>query len=203
MACLRDTAHGYTCAVSDPESEEDIDATLRSQPERRIFEELVAVCVEQEITVALAESLTAGEVALAIARVPDSGRVLLGGVITYATDSKRRVLGVEHDRVVSAPAARAMAIAARELFDSDIAAATTGVAGPAPQEGHRPGVVFVAVAARDGTTLVEQHVVADADDEPGIVRTRSAATAGELMLRFLSAQRLDATITPRRSPDHR
>jgi nicotinamide-nucleotide amidase len=39
-----------------------------------------------------------------------------------------------------------MAIAANALFGSDWAVATTGVAGPTEQEGHRVGTVFVAVA---------------------------------------------------------
>jgi nicotinamide-nucleotide amidase len=172
--------------VTDESPDEDIDASLRAQPERRIFEQLVAHCVERGVSIALAESLTAGEMALAIACIPDSGKVFLGGVIPYATEAKRRVLGVDENPVVSGAAARAMAVAAREMFDSDLAAATTGVAGPAPQDGQPPGVLFVAVAARNGTTLVERHVVADPDDEPGIIRTRSAATAGDLLLRFLN-----------------
>jgi nicotinamide mononucleotide (NMN) deamidase PncC len=68
-----------------------------------------------------------------------------------------------------------------------VAVATTGVAGPAPQEGNDPGVLFVAATSRDGRAMVEHQVVGVPGDEPGILRTRSAAAAGELLLKLIES----------------
>jgi nicotinamide-nucleotide amidase len=115
-------------------------------------------------TVCTAESLTAGIVCATLATVPGASDCLRGGIAAYATDVKSSVLGVDPgliDRhgVVSAECAEAMAHAARRLFRSDWAIATTGVAGPTEQERKPVGTVFVALAgpadqaAGDGLTL--------------------------------------------------
>jgi nicotinamide-nucleotide amidase len=107
-------------------------------------------------TLATAESLTAGLVCAALATVPGASDSLRGGLAAYATDVKSSVLGVdaaliERHGVVSAECAEAMAWRARDLFAADWAVATTGVAGPAMQDGRPVGTVYVAVAGpRDG-----------------------------------------------------
>jgi len=42
----------------------------------------------------------------------------------------------------------------RRVCGADVGLATTGVAGPDPQDGHAPGEVFVAVATEAGTVVV-------------------------------------------------
>lgn len=106
-------------------------------------------------TVATAESLTGGQVAAAVTAVPGASRAYLGGVVSYATQVKVDVLGVpaavvrDHG-VISAQCAEAMASGVRTLLGADYGLATTGVAGPDNQEGHRVGTVFVAVASPRG-----------------------------------------------------
>ena len=116
--------------------------------------ELAARCLSElagrSQTLATAESLTCGLVAATLAEVPGASQALRGGIAAYATDVKVSVLGISQeliDRagVVSGECAEAMAHGVRVLLASDWALATTGVAGPDRQEGHRVGTVFVAV----------------------------------------------------------
>lgn len=58
--------------------DEDIDAVLEAQPFRGVFEDLVRRCRLLGVTLSIAESMTAGEIALTIASIPDSGPVLDG-----------------------------------------------------------------------------------------------------------------------------
>jgi PncC family amidohydrolase len=67
---------------------------------------------------------------------------MLGGVVSYATETKRRVLGVEGD-VVTPTAALQMARAVCQVVGSDVGLSVTGVAGPERQEDQPVGTVFV------------------------------------------------------------
>jgi nicotinamide-nucleotide amidase len=102
-------------------------------------------------TVATAESLTGGRLAVALTDTPGASETYLGGVVTYATELKASLLHVderiidEHG-VVSAECARAMASGVRALAGATYGLATTGVAGPSEQEGKPPGTVFVGIA---------------------------------------------------------
>jgi nicotinamide-nucleotide amidase len=76
--------------------------------------------------------------------------VLRGGVVAYATELKHRLLGVDHALLVQVGAvdpevALQMAAGVRERLGADYGLATTGVAGPDPQDGHPPGTVHLAV----------------------------------------------------------
>ncbi len=92
---------------------------------------------------AVAESLTGGLMASRVVSVPGASEWFAGAVVAYATSVKESVLGLPAGPVVSSAAAAAMAEGARELLKADVTLATTGVAGPAEQEGHPPGTVFI------------------------------------------------------------
>lgn len=115
---------------------------------------LLTAALRARLTVAVAESLTGGRVAAALTAVPGASNVLRGSVTAYATDLKARVLGVDAnllDRVgaVDGEVARQMALGVRRVCGADIGVATTGVAGPAEQDGKPVGTVFVAVVGPD------------------------------------------------------
>lgn len=102
-------------------------------------------------TVATAESLTGGRLATRLTDVPGASETYLGGAITYATALKVSLLGideaiVDEHGVVSAECARAMASGVRAMTGATYGLATTGVAGPEPQEGKPVGTVYVGVA---------------------------------------------------------
>lgn len=117
-------------------------------------EELIAALVRRGDTVAVAESLTGGLVCAALTAVPGSSAVVRGGVTSYATDVKASVLGVGERLLraggpVQAEVARQMAHGARRLLRATHGLATTGVAGPDPQDDVPVGRVFIAVGWDD------------------------------------------------------
>lgn len=102
-------------------------------------------------TVATAESLTGGRLAVALTETPGASETFLGGVVTYATELKASVLDVdegiiEEHGVVSPECAKAMASGVRALTGATFGVSTTGVAGPTDQEGKPPGTVFVGIS---------------------------------------------------------
>lgn len=102
-------------------------------------------------SVGVAESLTGGLVTASLVSVPGASSVLRGGVVAYATDLKTELLGVDADLLaergaVDEAVAAQMAAGVRRVTGADVGLATTGVAGPDPQDGQGPGVVFVAVS---------------------------------------------------------
>lgn len=114
-------------------------------------ERVVSALRSRGATAAVAESLTGGLVCAAITDVPGASTVLSGGVVAYTPEAKVEVVGVPAEvvarhGVVSRECALAMAEGVRRLLGADWGAATTGVAGPGPSDGHEAGTVHVAVA---------------------------------------------------------
>ncbi|AMA75044.1 damage-inducible protein CinA [Thermus parvatiensis] len=131
-------------------------------------------------TLSTMESLTGGLLGAEITRVPGASRFYLGGVVSYSVGAKAR-FGVPQDllsRTVSAETARAMAEAARSLFGSTYALATTGVAGPDPLEGEPPGTVYVALAGPAGAEVRRYRFLGDRET----VRLRSVYAALALLV---------------------
>ena len=121
---------------------------------------------DDDMTVAVAESLTGGRLASRLTDAPGASKVVLGGVVSYATEVKISVLKVpealvDDHGVISAECAASMAEGIRDLMGSTYGLSTTGVAGPEEQEGEAVGTVFVAVAAGDGTSVVPLSLEGD------------------------------------------
>lgn len=123
---------------------------------------LIATLVENGLTIAAAESLTGGLLSATLTEIAGSSAVFRGGVVAYATELKTELLGVDaqliSDRgVVSAEVAESMASGVVRRLTADIGVSTTGVAGPAEQDGIPVGTVFVACSYR-GEVTSHQHV---------------------------------------------
>ncbi len=113
----------------------------------------MALVVRAE-TVAVVESLTGGLLAAALVDVPGASRVFRGGLVVYATDLKHSLAGVSEDLLdergpVDPDVALALAQGAREQCRATWGLATTGVAGPDPQNGIPVGRVYVGCAGPD------------------------------------------------------
>ena len=139
-------------------------------------------------TVAVAESLTGGLVMTALTSVPGASASVRGGVVAYATQVKRELLGVDQDLLdrvgaVDAEVAMQMADGVREAIGADFGVATTGVAGPDGQDGKAPGVVFVAVTTPFGRW--NRELLLEGDREA--IRTSSSIAALELLSDVLTA----------------
>ncbi|MCL7366152.1 CinA family protein [Streptomyces ardesiacus] len=101
-------------------------------------------------TLAVAESLTGGMAAAALTAVPGASKAFRGSVTAYATELKQELLGVDGELLaahgaVDPQVAAQMAAGVRTALGADWGIATTGVAGPDPQDGKPVGTVFVAV----------------------------------------------------------
>ncbi|WEO94908.1 CinA family protein [Streptomyces sp. FXJ1.172] len=112
--------------------------------------ELVRLLTVRGETLAVAESLTGGLVAAEITAVPGASKVFRGSVTAYATELKHELLGVDaallaRQGAVDPQVAAQMAVGVRKALGADWGIATTGVAGPDPQDGRPVGTVFVAV----------------------------------------------------------
>jgi len=105
---------------------------------------------DKGLTLGIAESLTGGLMGARFTAVPGASDVFRGGVVSYASDVKFSLLGVPEGPVVTAQAAQAMAEGARRALGADVGLATTGVAGPAEQEGQPVGTVFLGLAMDGG-----------------------------------------------------
>lgn len=140
------------------------------------------------LTVASAESCTAGLVSSRLSVVPGATDYLRGGVTVYATDAKSSVLGVDEQLVeehgpCSAPTAEAMAVRVRELFDADLGISVVCVAGPSPQSGQPVGTTMWALATADEVRSWTRLVPGDRST----VTERAASAVLEALRRHLLA----------------
>lgn len=119
-------------------------------------EKIAKKLLEKGATLAVAESCTGGLLAGTLTDFPGAGGFFRGGAVTYATDTKTKILGVpaeliERFGVVSAECAKAMALGAAKEFRADFALSTTGIAGPGGGSPETPvGTVFIGVATPSG-----------------------------------------------------
>jgi nicotinamide-nucleotide amidase len=91
----------------------------------------------------LAESVTGGLIGARVTSVAGASEVFRGSIVSYATDVKFELLGVNNGPVVSEQAAIEMARGAARLLRCDVALAVTGVAGPTEQDGMPVGTLCV------------------------------------------------------------
>jgi nicotinamide-nucleotide amidase len=135
--------------------------------------------VEKGLTLATAESCTGGMIGEKITEIPGSSGYYLGGIVSYANSAKSELLGVasveiEEHGAVSREVAEAMAQGAREAFDSDIAVAVTGIAGPEGGSDEKPvGTVWIAVASDRGVSARRYQL----GNERAVVRERASNIA--------------------------
>ncbi len=117
--------------------------------EQRVVELLKA----NNLTLATAESCTAGYIPKRITDIPGASSVFEYGAITYSNDVKQKVLGVREETLsrfgaVSEQTAREMAAGIRRVSGADIGIAVTGIAGPGSDGTDKPvGLCYIAINA--------------------------------------------------------
>ena len=141
--------------------------------------------IDQGLTLGVAESLTGGLVASRLVDVVGASMWFRGGIVSYASEVKFDLLGLEPGPVVSADAAEEMALGVRRSLKSDVGLAITGVAGPDRQDGHEPGTVFVGWALGNETGSSQLRLPGDRPR----VRAYSAISALDVLRRVLDGQR--------------
>ncbi|WP_405352525.1 CinA family nicotinamide mononucleotide deamidase-related protein [Nonlabens sp. Asnod3-H03] len=137
------------------------DVIVGESNDESIVHAVVQLLKENNKTVATAESCTGGKIASLITEIPGASKVFMGSTVTYATQSKVDMLGVdpaiiEKYSVVSEQVAHEMAYKARLKFKSDYAVATTGNAGPTQGDSDAPvGTVFIGISTPEKTYALQ------------------------------------------------
>ena len=135
-------------------------------------------------TLATAESCTGGMIGAALTAVPGASRVYKGGVVSYWSEVKEKLLGVSGEDLenlgpVSMQVAGSMAQGTRKLLKTDVAVSVTGLAGPDGDEFGRPvGTVFVGFDNGARTVVRQYRFGGDRDS----VRRQAAEAALKLIL---------------------
>lgn len=160
------------------------------EPEERYFDvaaDVLELLADRGEMLAVAESLTGGMVAAELTAAPGSSQAFRGSVTAYATDLKKGMLGVDGGLLdergaVDPDVARSMAEGVREALNASWGIATTGVAGPEPQDGKPVGLVYAAVAGPHRTVCKELNL----DGDRAEIRQRSVTGVLELLHRELA-----------------
>jgi len=128
------------------------------------FEEQIQTqFIDQQQTLAVAESCTGGEIAARLTKISGASAYFKGGAVVYHTQSKSEVLGVSEEiirkhTVVSQEVAEAMAVQVRNKFGASVGLATTGNAGPSKGDSDAEvGTVWIAIATKE-RVLSEQFL---------------------------------------------
>ncbi|MCF2488612.1 CinA family protein [Dyadobacter sp. CY347] len=116
---------------------------------------------EKKLTIAFAESATAGRLAAEFSLTEDSGSVLKGGLVCYDAEVKVDVLGmdpafIEEFTPESEEVTKELAIRLKNLIKSDIQVAVTGLTTPGGSETpQKPvGTIFIHVFINERSIAV-------------------------------------------------
>ena len=124
-----------------------------------LLNNLQQLCIDKGVSVAVAESCTAGLIASKLTTVSGSSSYFKGGVVAYQNEIKTKNLGVSRSIIdekteVSAEVVEQMTKSVLEKFDADFAVATSGYAGPTGGTNKNPiGTVFIAIASAEGVVV--------------------------------------------------
>ena len=162
---LRLTAKGMDRAELEKEIKEKIeqvyplikDIYYGTEDDGAIEEQVANLFTEKKMSLATAESFTGGKIAEELTSIPGASAYFKGTVVSYATETKIKLLGVpaevvEEHSVVSEQVAVAMAKNVKNILNTDFAVATTGNAGPSKGDSDEDiGIVFIAISTPEHT----------------------------------------------------
>ena len=151
------------------------------------MKQLVELLKEKQLTIASCESLTGGLFCSSLTQIPGVSAVLKGGVVTYWTEIKEKVVHVSRETVdtygvVSEQTALEMAVNVQKMFETDIAVSFTGNAGPDVMEGKPAGSVYTCIAIKDKTYGFHDLIKADRNEVRRIIVEKTADRIKELLI---------------------
>lgn len=154
------------------------------------LEEIVGqILSRKDLTLATAESCTAGLVADRITNVPGSSEYFIGGVVAYSNDIKKLTCGVKQETLkkfgaVSKETVIEMATGIKEHFKTNIGLSILGIAGPAGGTAEKPvGLVYLGIATRRTTKFEERRFTGNRR----MIKEQSAMSALDLLRRTLES----------------
>ena len=148
--------------------------------------EVLSKLTDEGRTLATAESCTGGLLGKLLTDIPGASNAYKGGVISYVSEVKHRLLGVEQETLdvctaVSRETAHEMAKGAREVVKTDVGVSTTGLAGPDGDGTGRPvGLVYIALDMEGFSYCRELHLTGRSE-----IRAQAAHEALLMLLEFL------------------
>lgn len=120
-----------------------------------IEERVVSLLKKNNMTIATAESCTAGYIPKRITDIAGASSVFGYGAVTYSNEIKEKMLGVRHETLeahgaVSEETAVEMAAGIRRASGADIGISVTGIAGPGSDGTSKPvGLCYIAIDTED------------------------------------------------------
>ncbi|MGI6110538.1 MAG: competence/damage-inducible protein A [Eubacteriaceae bacterium] len=143
--------------------QERLSAFIFTESRDTLIEAVGGQLLEQNQTIATAESCTGGLVSAELARIPGISASLKAGIVTYCNEMKEELLGVSHETLeqfgaVSPETAREMCEHARRITGADIGVSTTGIAGPGGAVPGKPvGLVYTGISTAHGTKILKNQ----------------------------------------------
>lgn len=139
---------------------DEVGTYLYGYDDDSLASKLAEVLCQHQLTIAAAESLTAGLFMSELAAIPGISAVLQGGVVVYNEQMKVKQLGIEKQlldkyTVVSRECAEAMARQVAQSYDAKIGVGLTGAAGPDPHDGSAVGTVWFSICIEGVCTSFE------------------------------------------------
>ncbi|MBD3949697.1 competence/damage-inducible protein A [Tuanshanicoccus lijuaniae] len=145
--------------------------------------------LEKNLTISVAESLTGGLITSSLVEQSGISQVLYEGLVCYSNQSKIETLGVNPDTIakygaVSEQTAREMVVGVAKRLNSDVAIATTGIAGPTSDGTNKPvGLVYIATYVKGAVNVEVYHLFGTRT----LISERSSKTAlNQLRLHILA-----------------
>ena len=172
----------------EQEVRDTLGALIYGADVKSLEEAVLPLLQEKGLTLGTAESCTGGLIAKRITDLPGASKVFRGGVVSYCDGVKTAVLSVperllQEKGAVSPEVACAMAEGARKALGCDLAVASTGVAGPGPDErGNPEGLVYLALSV-EGKTYLRTMDKGRGRDR---IRTTAVHHAFDMVRRYLT-----------------
>lgn len=143
------------CAPVIDEIKQKLGSFVYGIDSESIEERVVELLKKNNLTIATAESCTAGYIPKRITDIAGASSVFEFGAITYSNEMKEKILGVKPGTLaahgaVSEETATEMAAGIRRVSGADIGISVTGIAGPGSDGTSKPvGLCYIAINAED------------------------------------------------------
>ena len=133
------------------------------EDETTIEDEVAKLLVENNLTIAVAESCTGGMVSSSLINYPGISSVFKEGCVTYSNEAKIMSLNVKEETLnsvgaVSEQCAMEMAQGVSKRHNTNIGISTTGIAGPEGGSKEKPvGFVYMGIKIND-KSIVKKYI---------------------------------------------
>ena len=156
-------------APCEAEIRQRLSEYIYSTGEKGMAETVGQLLIEKGLSIACAESCTAGRLTAALGDVSGISAVLSESIVTYSNEAKMKYLGVSGVTLgaygaVSRETAEEMAKGIAKKAGADIGVSVTGIAGPGGGTEEKPvGLVYVGLAYKGKITSLQLNLHGNRD----------------------------------------